>query len=98
MIMWALSAVHSVHEICQSSRHVWRLADVYHAILEWITYMYLNRTSTKEISSGYIPYELFFFHIAYWNCFMKHPFLMCNIEQAFLTDIFLIEIQQKGEQ
>ena len=29
---------------------------------------------------------------------MKHPFLMCNIEQAFLTDIFFIEIQQKGEQ
>ena len=29
---------------------------------------------------------------------MKHPFLMCDIEQAFLAVIFFIEIQQKGEQ
>ena len=29
---------------------------------------------------------------------MKHPFLMCDIEQAFLAPIFFIEIQQKGEQ
>ena len=30
---------------------------------------------------------------------MKHPFLMCDIEQAFLAAIFFfIEIQQKGEQ
>ena len=28
---------------------------------------------------------------------MKHPFLMCDIQQAFLTDFFLIEIQQKSE-
>ena len=27
----------SVREICQSSRHVWHLSDVYHAILHWIT-------------------------------------------------------------
>ena len=29
---------------------------------------------------------------------MKHPFLMCDIEQAFLAAFFFIEIQQKGEQ
>ena len=46
--------------------------------------------------SGYIPYEVFF-RIAYWNCLMKHPFLMCDIQQAFLTDFFYIEIQQKSE-
>ena len=37
--------------------------------------------------SGYIPYDFFFtlhIEIALWSI----PFLMCDIQQAFLTDFF----------
>ena len=46
--------------------------------------------------SGYIVYDGFF-HIAYWNYFMKHPFFNVWYSIGLSDWFFKIEIQQKSE-